>query len=75
MTAVVAALTIAAPIAFTAWVVLGRTPRRGRHEARTRADLLADAWTSAWRPGPGDRATALRLRRDMRRWLPRKRLP
>lgn len=75
MTALVAALTIAAPIAIASWIALRTTRPRARHAAQTRADMLARAWAEAWRPGPGDHATALRLRRDLRRWIPRKRLP
>ncbi len=74
MIALIAALTVAAPVAVTAWVALHATRPRARH-ARTRDEMAADAWTQVWRPGPGDRATVLRLRRDLRRWIPRRKLP
>ena len=81
----VAAIVIAAVIILIAIAALGvlypvdsarRAARRGRH-ARARAldDLAASAWIQAWRPARADRAAALRMRRDLRRWIPRRRLP
>lgn len=81
----VAAIVTAAVIIIIAIAALGvlypadsarRARRCGRH-ARARAldDFTASAWIQAWRPTRADHAAALRLRRDLRRWIPRRRLP
>jgi len=80
----IAAIVIAAAITITAIIALGvlypldkarRSARRGRHAKRALDDLAASDWIQTWRPTRADRATALRMRRDMRPWIPRRRLP
>lgn len=75
-----AALAISGTAALIAWAIWLHKPLRGRHRertliARTLEDLAADAWIQAWRPSCGDRLAVLRMRREMRRWIPRRRLP
>jgi hypothetical protein len=71
-----AAVLIAASIALIAVVALGHRPFHGRHHPRraavcSREDAAAVSWIRELRP---DRSLAgLRLRRDLRRWIPRER--
>ncbi len=75
MNSLLAALIICALITAAAGTALGvgyPHPRRRRRQARTAAvqaaEQEAEAWTAPMRPVRS--LTGLRLRRDLRRWLP-----
>jgi hypothetical protein len=72
------ALLIAATITLAALPLISRTFQlpRGRHHAgrvitQAREDMAADFWLRELTPGRS--LAGLRLRRDLRRWIPRER--
>lgn len=69
------AVLIVGPVILIIWAALRLRPRH--RDAITVRDhhhqAAADQWAQAWRPDRS--ADILRLRRDLRPWLPHRRLP